>query len=161
MAKTLHATLLGRLAFLSMFMFVCAAKSSALVAPSATPLPPTKESKVINAFAGMTPQEFVKLKPKQFREITGEKLSIPQKISLKLAQKKVKQALKNNEAVDDKVMATAVDTSDFNLGGFILGLLLWVVGLLIAYIIGDSTTIKWAWIGFGISTLIWFLAIIL
>jgi hypothetical protein len=58
-------------------------------------------------------------------------------------------------------MATAVDTSDFNIGGFILGLLLSVVGVLIAYLIGDTTVIKWAWIGFGIFLIIFLLAVLL
>ena len=58
-------------------------------------------------------------------------------------------------------MASAVETSDFNIGGFVLGLLLPVVGVLIAYLIGDTTVIKWAWIGFGVFMIIFLLAVLL
>jgi hypothetical protein len=109
----------------------------------------------------MSVDDFLSLTPKKYKELTGEKLSIPQKISLKLAQKKIKKAIKNNEQIDSTTMANAVDTSDFNIGGFILGLLLSVIGVLIAYLIGDTSVIKWAWIGFGVFLIIFLLAVLL
>ena len=109
----------------------------------------------------MSVDDFLSLTPKKYKELTGEKLSITQKISLKLAQKKIKKALKNNEKIDSETMANAVDTSDFNIGGFVLGLLLSVIGVLIAYLIGDTSVIKWAWIGFGVFLVIFLLAVLL
>ena len=157
MAKTYTSTALMRISLLALALMMFITPSSALTAPSSKPATPNAE----NAFSKMSVEEFLSMTPKKFRQMTGEKLSIPQKISLKLAQRKVKQALKNKEAVDENVMATAVDTSDFNIGGFILGLLLSLVGVLIAYLIGDSTVIKWAWIGFGIFLIIFLIAVLL
>jgi hypothetical protein len=157
MAKTYISSALMRFSLLAMALLIFISPSSALVAPLAKPATPGAE----NALSKMSVEEFLSLTPKKFRQLTGEKLSIPQKISLKIAQKRVKQAIKNKEAVDETIMATAIDTSDFNIGGFILGLLLSVVGVLIAYLIGDSTVIKWAWIGFGIFLIIFLLAVLL
>ena len=135
--------------------------SSAVTLPSTEPVPPKSESTVAAPLAGMSVDDFLSLTPKKYKELTGEKLSITQKISLKLAQKKIKRALKNNEKIDSETMANAVDTSDFNIGGFVLGLLLSVIGVLIAYLIGDTNVIKWAWIGFGIFLVIFLLAVLL
>jgi len=157
MAKTYFSSILMRFSLLAMALVIFSFPSSALTAPSSTPVAPAGE----NVFSKMSVDEFLSLTPKKFKAMTGEKLTIPQKISLKLAQKKVKQAIKNKEAVDNNTMATAIDTSDFNIGSFILGLLLSVVGVLIAYLIDDTTVIKWAWIGFGIFMIIFLLAVIL
>lgn len=157
MAKTYITSTLMRFSLLAMALVIFTAHASALVVPSSTPVAPGSE----NVFSKMSVEEFLSLTPKKFKQMTGERLSIPQKISLKLAQRKIKQAIKNKEAVDEKTIASAVDTSDFNIGGFILGLLLSVVGVLIAYLIGDTTVIKWAWIGFGIFLIIFLLAVLL
>jgi hypothetical protein len=105
----------------------------------------------------MSVEEFLALTPKKYKELTGEKLSLSQKISLRIVQKKIRKAIKNNEKVDSVTIANAVGTYDFNIGGFVLGFLLSVVGVLIAYLIGDTNVIKWAWIGFGVSFLIFLL----
>ena len=54
-----------------------------------------------------------------------------------------------------------IDTTDFSIGGLVLGLLLGIIGVLIAYLIGDSAVIKWAWIGFAIWVGIVLLVLIL
>ena len=133
--------------------------SFALVSPSSkhTEMPPMNHSDVL---AKMKLEDFLSLTPKKYKELTGEKLSITQKISLKLAQKKMRQAIKENKMADEKIQGTALDTSDFNIGGFILGLILPVIGLLIAYLIDDEEVIKWAWIGFGIFLVFFLLFII-
>ncbi len=106
-------------------------------------------------------QEFLTLTPKKYQELTGKKMSLPQKISLKIAQHKVKKAMKKGRAVDLNAMSKGVDTSDFNIGGFVLGLLLGIIGVLIAYLIGDSNIVKWAWIGFAVWVGIVLLVLIL
>jgi hypothetical protein len=148
---------LRRLSILTIALLILTAPSSALVAPSSTPVVKTENE----ALKRMSLEDFLKLTPKKFQNLTGEKLTIPQKISLKLAQKELKRAIKAKAAIDESVKASAIDTSDFNIGGFILGLLLSIVGVLIAYLIGDTTVIKWAWIGFGISFIIFLLAVLL
>lgn len=161
MAKTYITRSFLRFSFLALALMIFTIPSSAVVVPSTTPEPLKKESTSVTALSSMSVEDFLALTPKKYKELTGEKLSITKKISLKLAQKKIRKAIKNNEQVDSTTMANAVDTSDFNIGGFILGLLLSVIGVLIAYLIGDSSVIKWAWIGFGIALVIYLLAILL
>jgi hypothetical protein len=150
-----------RFSLLAFLMMVLNLSSSALTIPTTEPVPPKSESTVAAPLSGMSVQDFLALTPKKYKELTGEKLSFTQKIALKMAQKKVRKAIKNNENVDSTVMANALDTSDFNIGGFVLGLLLSVIGVLIAYLIGDTSVIKWAWIGFAIFLVIFLLAVLL
>jgi hypothetical protein len=154
-------TYILRVSIMAFALVIFNLSSSAVTLPSTEPVPPKSESTVAAPFAGMSVDDFLSLTPKKYKELTGEKLSITQKISLKLAQKKIKRALKNNEKIDSETMANAVDTSDFNIGGFVLGLLLSVIGVLIAYLIGDTSVIKWAWIGFGVFLVIFLLAVLL
>ena len=154
-------TYILRVSIMALALVIFNLSSSAVTLPSTEPGPPKSESTVAAPFAGMSVDDFLSLTPKKYKELTGEKLSITQKISLKLAQKKIKKALKNNEKIDSETMANAVDTSDFNIGGFVLGLLLSVIGVLIAYLIGDTSVIKWAWIGFGVFLVIFLLAVLL
>lgn len=159
MATTLYARISRfSLLFVALIIFV---PSYSMVLPSATPEPVKTDNANVSALSNMSVEEFLSLTPKKFRELTGEKLSITKKLSLKMAQKKIRKALKNHEQVDNTTMANAMDTSDFNIGGFILGLLLSVIGVLIAYLIGDTTVIKWAWIGFGVFLVIFLLAVLL
>lgn len=160
MAKTYISKNLLRFSFLAFAVMLLNFSSSALTLPSAEPVPKSEKS-VAAPFAGMTVEDFLSLTPKKYKEMTGEKLSLTKKISLKLAQKKIKRAIKNNESIDSTTMAEAFDSSDFNIGGFVLGLLLSVIGVLIAYLIGDTSVIKWAWIGFGVFLVIFLLAVLL
>lgn len=161
MAKTYIFKHLMRFSLLAFALMIFNLTSSALTIPSTEPVPPKSDNTAVAPLAGMSVEDFLALTPKKYKELTGEKLSLTQKISLKLAQKKIRKALKNNESIDSGTMANAVDTSDFNIGGFVLGLLLSVIGVLIAYLIGDTTVIKWAWIGFGIFLVIFLLAVLL
>ena len=152
-----------KLSLLSATIFVFTFSSSAVVVPvlTSTPEKVTESVAKPSPFAGMTVQDFLALTPKKYRELTGKKMTMSQKISLKIGQRKVKKMVKKNQPIDLQTAAPGVDTSDFNIGGFILGLLLSIIGVLIAYLIGDRTVIKWAWIGFAISFVIWLLALIL
>lgn len=115
----------------------------------------------VSPFAGMTIQDFLALTPKKYRELTGKKMAFSQKVSLKIAQYKVKKAVKNNKQVDLYKMTPGVDTADFSIGGLVLGLILGIIGVLIAYLIGDRSVVKWAWIGFAIWVGIVLLVLIL
>lgn len=161
MAKMhIYPTLL-RFSMLAFSLMIFVFPTSAVVVPSITPEPVKKESTALSPVSKMSVDDFLSMTPKKYKALTGEKLSLTQKISLKLAQKKIKKALRNNEQIDSATMANALDTSDFNIGGFILGLLLSVIGVLIAYLIGDPSVIKWAWVGFGIFLIIFLLAVLL
>ena len=161
MAKTYFLRHTLRISLLAIVMMVFNLSTSAVTIPSTEPVPPKSDNTAVAPLSGMTVQDFLALTPKKYKELTGEKLSLTQKISLKLAQKKIRKAIKNNEKVDSTEMANALDTSDFNIGGFVLGLLLSVIGVLIAYLIGDTNVIKWAWIGFAVFLVIFLLAVLL
>jgi hypothetical protein len=106
-------------------------------------------------------KHFLSLTPKKYYELTGKRMKLSQKISLKLAQHKVKRMIKKGKTVDLVAMSKGIDTSDFHLIGFVLGLILSLIGVLFAYLVDDESMIKWAWIGAGIGAIIFLLAILL
>ena len=162
MTKTYISTNLMRTFLLALAVLVIGYPSFASLEPTSEPMPPKSENTVAAPLKNFPVEDFLALTPKKYKELTGKKLSLTQKISLKIAQKKMKRAIKNNEDIDTSTaMADAFDSSDFNIGGFVLGLLLSVIGVLIAYLIGDTTVIKWAWIGFGVFLVIFLLAVLL
>jgi hypothetical protein len=108
-------------------------------------------------------QQFLKLTPQKYYELTGKKMKLSQKISLKLAQWKIKRMLKKGKTVDLVAMTTkkGIDTSDFSIAGFLLGFFLSLIGVLIAYLIDDEAIIKWAWLGAGLSALLWLVFVLI
>lgn len=126
---------------------------------------PTDETVVAkpNPFNDMLVEQFLHLTPKKYFELTGKRMKLTEKISLKLAQQKVKRMIRKGKPVDLVATAKEIDTSDFNIGGFVLGLVLSLIGVLIAYLIDkeDASMIKWAWIGAGIQAILILLALII
>jgi hypothetical protein len=157
MKKKLTTTMLG-LGFLFVFQLV-----NATVEPAIITKPVIKENVSTNPqpLSLRTLEDFLSLTPKKYTELTGKKMTLPQKVSLKIAQYKVKRAIKKGKTVDLNALSKEVDTSNFNIGGFVLGLLLGIIGVLIAYLIGDRSVVKWAWIGFAIWVGIVLLVLIL
>lgn len=98
------------------------------------------------------------LTPKNIKQATGKRLTLDQRIGLfLLKQISVKKSRQATQFFAEK----EVDSLKFNWGGFLLGLLLNIAGLLIAYLIGDRRKIKWAWLGFAFSSVILLLLFIL
>ncbi len=152
-----------RLSFLAAAITLFTNSAVALSTPASLPAhPETVDSRVApSPFAGMTVKDFLALTPKKYQELTGNKLNLSQKISLKIGQYKVKRAVKKGQVPDLMTLAPGIDGSDFSIGGLVLGLILGIIGVLIAYLIGDSSVIKWAWIGFAIWVGIVLLAVLL
>ena len=90
---------------------------------------------------------FLELTPGKYFQLTGRKLSLQQKISLKLTQWRLKKLAKKNR-INDSIFFD-VETSQFSIVGFILGLALGPLGVLIPYLIegASSSTFKWSIIG--------------
>ena len=112
--------------------------------------------------AGMTLSDFLSLTPRKYRKLTGKKLSFPQQLALKFAQVKVKKNVKKNKPVDLTLIAREIDTNNFDILGFILGLVLGPLGMLIAYLLEGRSSSTFLWSSIG--ALIWlgiFLLVIL
>jgi hypothetical protein len=134
--------------------------SSSLILPSSGTEPATK--KATDPLNDLLIKRFLELTPKQYEELTGKDMKLSQKVSFKLAQWKIKRMLKKGKTVDLMSMTKkGIDTSDFNIAGFLLGFFLSLIGVLIAYLIGGDDIIKWAWLGAGLSLIIWLLAVLL
>jgi hypothetical protein len=98
---------------------------------------------------------------KDAQAITGKKMSLIDKMGFKAAQRQLKKNINPDGTLNSKKFEKNLKpdvTSGFHLGGFALGFFLTIIGVLIAYLINDEkkpARVKWAWIGFGVSLVIW------
>jgi hypothetical protein len=154
----LALTVLLGTCFLLVLQPVNAISANNFIVPSEKTIQPKS-----SPFNNILIRQFLHLTPKKYYAMTGKRMSLSQKISLKIAQYKVKRMIKKGKPVDLVAMSKDIDTSDFNIAGLILGLLLSLIGVLIAYLIddSDSSMIKWAWIGAGIGAILILLALII
>jgi hypothetical protein len=102
---------------------------------------------------------------KAFESISGRHLNFFDRLGFKLAQKKLKKSINADGTIDNKKLnkLLAEGETGFHLGGFALGFLVGLIGVLIAYLINDDkkkNRVKWAWIGFGVWIVILLLFII-
>ncbi len=97
-----------------------------------------------NAETKAAAEVFANMSRKDYEQLTGKHLNLMERLAFKVTQKKVKQQL----------IATQ-QTFGFNIGGFMLGLLLIPIGVLLAYAFSSDTNVrKWAWIGAVISLIV-------
>lgn len=94
----------------------------------------------------------------ELEEVTGRKMGWGERIAFKSSQRKLKRSFDEDGTITSKKILKHADVNDltagFHLGGFALGFLLTLIGVLIAYLIKDdkkNTRVKWAWIGFAVS----------
>jgi len=100
-------------------------------------------------------QDLSLISVKDFQNLTGKKMNLVDRLSFKIAQKKLRNSINTDGSFSKKKVekffnSAAEGSSGFHLGGFILGLLLGLIGVLIAYLIKDDkkrARVKWAWIG--------------
>ena len=110
--------------------------------------------------------ELSRISKTDLETMTGRKMSHWDKKAFFSAQKKMKKGINSEGVVTNKKLAKYFDfdgETGFHLGGFALGLLLSLVGVLIAYLIDDSkkpNRTKWAWIGFVITAVLFGLTLI-
>jgi len=123
---------------------------------------PSTNIKDPNPLSLMTAKQFLTLTPQKYQELTGKKMNLVQKAEFKMVQHKVKKMVKRGEVVTmADVQKKFEDMSSMNVLGFLLGLILGPVGVIIALILketGDvgADTVRWSLYGL----LIW-LAIVL
>ncbi|MGZ8537091.1 MAG: hypothetical protein ACXWV9_02455 [Flavisolibacter sp.] len=106
--------------------------------------------------------ELSEINVKELESLTGDKMKFTDKVGFKIAQSKLRSSINADGTFDnrklDKMAAKAADGSSFHLGGFALGFLLTIIGVLIAYLINDdkkAQRVKWAWIGFAAGLVLW------
>ncbi|HEX7458937.1 MAG TPA: hypothetical protein VF301_10915 [Ginsengibacter sp.] len=99
---------------------------------------------------------------KEFENLSGRHLNFLDKIGFKLAQRKLRKSINDDGTINNKKLARFLEQGDhstgFHLGGFALGFLIGLIGVLIAYLINDDykkNRVKWAWIGFGVFVVIY------
>ena len=90
----------------------------------------------------------------ELEKVTGKKMNFLQRMAFKGAQKKMRNAINEDGVVTDKKMQKMFGSADgesgFHLGGFALGFLVGLIGVLIAYLLNDDkkrNRVKWAWLG--------------
>jgi hypothetical protein len=107
------------------------------------------------------------ISPSQFEKLTGKKMNLVDKAGFRIAQKDLRKSINSDGTVNNqkiaKLLQKADGSSGFNLGGFALGFLLGLIGVLIAYVISDDNKkarTKWAWIGFLAALVLWLLVFV-
>jgi hypothetical protein len=87
----------------------------------------------------MTLADYVKLKPSGYKNLTGKKLNLKETIVFKITQKKIKKTIRKDGTIDmDAYHKAAEEPFKWNWGGFFLGLLLPIVGLIITAFFKDD-----------------------
>lgn len=102
------------------------------------------------------------MKVKDFELVSGKELNTVHTVGFKLAQREIRKSINADGTVNKKKLAkvlTRINAGEtgFHVGGFALGFLVGLVGVLIAYLIKDDykrNRVKWAWIGFGVILVI-------
>jgi hypothetical protein len=97
---------------------------------------------------------------KDFETLSGKKMRLIDKVSFKLGQQKLRHSINNDGTFSqkrvEKYFGKVAGVGGFSLVGLLLGLFLSLIGVLIAYLIGnDKSRIRWAWIGAIISLIVW------
>lgn len=80
-------------------------------------------------------QEFLNLTSVEITQKTGRKPKLKERIVLKLAQRKIKKRINKGESFDIKADYQTA-TNSFNLGGFLLGFFIPLLGSLLALLFG-------------------------
>lgn len=158
MKLKMNVVLLGTIALLT---FNTAKAFTSLVVIS-KPEPPAT-IKTANPLSLITAEQFLSLTPQKYHELTGKKMNFVQRVEFKMIQHKVKKMVKRGEVVTmADVQKKFEDMSSMNVLGFLLGLILGPVGVIIALILketGDvgADTVRWSLYGL----LIWLVIVLL
>lgn len=130
-----------------------------------TKLPPLKAKDIVipigNTGQKISLLDLSRIKIKEVEALTGKKMSLFEKAGFRVSQHKLRMNINYDGTINsrrlEKRLNNAEDgASGFHLGGFALGLLLSLIGVLIAYLLpGDSQArrTKWAWIGAALSVI--------
>lgn len=155
-----------------LFMFVAVLAMTASFAAFNLTEPPKKASEIFIPLgkngAQISLMDLSVVKASEFEALSGKKMKFTDKIGFKIAQKELRNSINRDGTVNSKKLnklahKMAAGDSGFNIGGFALGFLLGLIGVLIAYVISDdnkAARTKWAWIGFGAALVIYLLILL-
>jgi hypothetical protein len=113
--------------------------------------------------------DFSKLSPAEYEKLAHVKLGFFDRIAYRKAMRTLKKGIAEDGTITNKKIADLVKptgdlTEGFHIGGFALGFLVGLIGVLIAYLINDDkkdARVKWAWIGFAAWIVILLIAVVL
>jgi steroid 5-alpha reductase family enzyme len=114
----------------------------------------TGKSSTVDVLSQLDAKSFLALTPAKVSEMTGRKMTLNQKINLKLTQRLVKKQLKKGNDVNMVEMAKRADSGSFNWGAAALGFFLGLIGVLIVYLAfknDKEAARKAGWIGFAVG----------
>ena len=149
--------------FLIMTLFVL---SFSFAASTVNKLPPLMAKDILipigNTGQKVSLLDLSRMSVKDVESFTGKKMNLVDRLGFLAAQHKLRMSINHDGTLDSKKFEKGLKKSDvtsgFHLGGFALGFFLTIIGVLIAYLINDdkkAARVKWAWIGFAISLVIW------
>lgn len=153
----------------SLLMFVTVVVMTSSFASFNLVEPPKKAAEVFvpvgKAGAQISLLDLSQIKVKEFETLSGTKMKFVDKVGFKLAQRELRSSINNDGTLNGKKLnklagKMAEGDGGFNIGGFALGFLLGLIGVLIAYVISDdnkAVRTKWAWIGFGAAVILYLL----
>ena len=160
--KPLYTLLLGAVVVLT--FNTASAFTSLVVAPST---PVTIKEPNPNALSTISAKQFLELTPQKYREMTGKKLNLVQKVELKVLKNKVKKMVKKGEVVSmADVQKKFYEMGEMDLLGFLLGLILGPIGVIIVLILKETgdvgpDTLRWSLYGLLVWLAIVFLVILI
>jgi hypothetical protein len=106
--------------------------------------------------------ELSQIRVKDYETLSGKKMKFVDKVNFKLGQRELKKSINHDGTFSNKKVEKYFNKRAlggvFSISGFLLGLFLSLIGVLIAYLIttGDKKgRIRWAWIGAIISIILW------
>lgn len=115
--------------FAVVFNFSSSAISTPVLDPVADKVSPSKLT-VPSANTGITVKDFLAITPTKYKEITGKKMNFLQKLSLKMAQSKVKKQVKKGKIYD----SSFIDFSDPVEKWFWFWIFGWGLGLIVLFL---------------------------
>ncbi|HEX8315749.1 MAG TPA: hypothetical protein VF609_12185 [Flavisolibacter sp.] len=157
------------------FAILCAnIVSSAATFPTKPPVEtPTLNAKDIMLPIGKTGnsislRDLAYISIKDFEKLTNKNLKVWDEIGFKMGQKQLRNKMNadgtiKHDVAKKMVKKMADGETGFHLGGFALGFLVGLIGVLIAYLIDDekkSNRVKWAWLGLGAAVLLYLLLVV-
>jgi hypothetical protein len=101
--------------------------------------------------------------------LTGKKMGFIQRLNFRMAQSRMKKSIQADGTIKNKGIQKffakkgGAGDSGFHLGGFALGFLLGLIGVLIAYLLNDDykqNRVKWAWIGCAVFAVLWIILVV-